>query len=311
MFRIGQGDFARMFKIDASEIPKLAKERLSSYDLTVRLANKTEFAEYVLNFLKLIDETRTYRSKEENLATFERGWTENLLKLKGAGPESLEAALKPGYFRGSKFFRYNTELVVTDNLQLEYELFVIARLCLTYTYLRSSTVVYELGCGSCANLLLLSKILPDAELVGLDWTKASSEIAGELKRKTARPISGHVFDLMEPDKSLTLPEGTALISIHAFEQLGGSFGPALDFILASKPSIVVQYEPVLEFYNGNNLLDYLSLSYCVKRNYLNGYYSKLLRLEKDRRIEILAAYRPYLGGVLHESSVLVWKPLGR
>ncbi len=177
-------------------------------------------------------------------------------------------ALKPGYFRGSRFFRYNDRLVVTNNHQLEYELFLIARLCIFHAWLRNVDVVCELGCGTCANLLLLSDTMPDAAFIGLDWARASCEIAGHLSKRLSRNISGHVFNMLEPDHGVDVPEGAAILSIHAFEQLGREFDAMLDFILAKRPAIVVQYEPVLEFYNTNSLLDALALRYCRKRGYL-------------------------------------------
>jgi hypothetical protein len=79
-------------------------------------------------------------------------------------------------------------------------------------------------------------------------------------------------------------------------------------MLAARPSVVVQYEPVLEFYDPDNLYDALALRYCRQRNYLEGYYPALQRLQDEGRIEILAARRPELGGTLHEASVLVWRP---
>ena len=297
-----------MFRLEKSGVPDLARDLIQKYDLTCRLPTIGEFEEYVLNFLKLEENAGLARSREENRLAFERGWSENLEELKASSPDSYEMALKPKYYRGSKFFSYDNELVVTSNLQLEYELFVIARFCLFHAYLRNVDIIVELGCGACANLLLLSKVLPKTKLIGLDWTSASSEIAVELGRRLLKPISGHVFDMLAPDFSLEIPKGAAIISIHAFEQLGHVFGPALEFIVRSRPSIVMQYEPALEFYDDNRLMDLLALRYCRRRGYLQGYYSRLLEMERDGKIRILAAYRPYLGGVLHESSVLLWKP---
>ena len=306
---IGELDFIRMFRLEKSPFPDLAHDLIKKYDLTYRLAQIAELEEYVLNFLKLKERTGLVRPKEENRLTFERGWSENLEELKTSSPEGYELALKPKYYRGSKFFRYNDQLVITKNLQLEYELFIIARICLFQQYLKNAETICELGCGTCANLLLLSNMLPKAKLIGFDWTVSSCEIAHELGRKLSKPISGHVFDMLEPDLSREIPEGAAIISIHAFEQLGYEFEPVLEFIMRAKPSIVMQYEPILDFYDDNKLLDYLALRYCSRRGYLQGYYERLLRMESEGKIRIMAGYRPHLGGVLHESSVLVWKPI--
>jgi hypothetical protein len=306
---IRESDFVKMFRLEKSGVPDLACHMFGKYDLSYRDASVKELDEYVLDFLKLEETSGLVRTREENRLAFERGWRENLEDLKSSSPEKYELSLKPKYYRGSKFFRYDNRLVVTNNPQLEYELFIIARLCLFHQYLKDVETICELGCGTCANLLLISNMLPKTKLIGFDWTISSCEIAHELGKKLSKPISSHVFDMLEPDLSCEIPEGAAIISIHSFEQLGYEFEAVLEFILRSKPSIVMQYEPVLDFYDDNKLLDYLALRYCKRRGYLQGYYERLLHMESEGRIEIMAGYRPYLGGVLHESSVLVWKPL--
>ena len=65
----------------------------------------------------------------------------------------------------------------------------------------------------------------------------------------------------------------------------------------------------MEFYSDNNLYDLLAIQYCRKRNYLENYLTALKQLEQQQEIEIICAYRPFLGGVLHESSLVVWRPL--
>jgi hypothetical protein len=307
--RVRVNDFIRMFQLDDSGFPEAALPLFDRYDLSSEPATARDLEEYVLHFLRLDDDPLLVRSREENLAAFERGWSENLEELRASGPEAFEEALKPKYFRGSRFFRCNDQLVTTRNSQLEYELFVVARLCLFHAYLKETETVCELGCGTCANLLLLSRFYPEKCLVGMDWTTASMKIADELGSRLGRSISGHVLDMIEPDSGLILPHGAAILSIHAFEQLGMDFEKILAFILSARPSIVLQYEPILDFYKNDSLLDYLALRYCKRRGYLQGYYGRLKELEKEGKIQIIKAYRPYLGGVLHESSVLVWKPL--
>ncbi|OPY00652.1 MAG: hypothetical protein A4E61_01929 [Syntrophorhabdus sp. PtaB.Bin184] len=297
-----------MFRINVPDLPHRVVELIGHQDLTYRPAGTRDLEEYVLHFLELENTGGLERSPAENRSAFENGWTQNLEQLKRSKPEDYLQALKPGYFRGSRFFRYNDRLVVTNNHQLEYELFLIARLCIFHAWLRNVDVVCELGCGTCANLLLLSDTMPDAAFIGLDWARASCEIAGHLSKRLSRNISGHVFNMLEPDHGVDVPEGAAILSIHAFEQLGREFDAMLDFILAKRPAIVVQYEPVLEFYNTNSLLDALALRYCRKRGYLEDYYTRLCDMQEKKLIKILGAWRPYLGGVLHESSLVVWRP---
>lgn len=298
-----------MFRLGSGALPSWIGQELSRACTGYHDADDSEVEEYLRQYAAIIRAPRLRRSKEESLQLFEQGWQENYDKMLREGI-SLQS-LKPGYFRGSKFLRYDRRLIVTENLQLEFELFRIARLILFSRYLQGEAAIWEFGCGSGENLLLLAELFPQVELYGCDWTRSAAKIADYLGRSLERRISGRVFDMLDLDTAPAIPAGNAIITIHAFEQLGPDFEDILQFIISCRPSIVLQYEPVLEFYDRANRLDRFSLRYCRKRNYLQGYYERLRKLERDSEIEIMAAFRPHLGGVLHEASVLVWRPLRR
>ena len=299
-------DFERMFHLPAGSLPARLQNQLRALNTSFHWANEQEVREYLDLFESRISAPVNQRTPAETLAAFEKGWGENFQQLleKGISAE----VLKPGYFRGSKFLRYSGEILVTGNFQLEFELFGIARQILFARYLSGYDCIWELGSGSGQNLLMLAEQFPGVSLQGCDWTRASKQIADYIGQKLHRPISGNVFDMMSCAQAPAMPEHAALISVHAFEQLGQDFHAVLQYILNCRPALVMQYEPVLEFYNPENILDALALRYCRKRHYLEGYYSTLLQLAEQGKLEILAAFRPGLGGVLHESSVLVWKP---
>lgn len=304
--RVEASDFSRMFSVAAAEIPPLFHERLNGMNTAFRPANADELSAYILDLLNKLESPFISRSREENLAAFERGWGENYQMLQsGMTPET---ALRPGYFRDIPFLRYQRGLVVSDNPQIEHDLFTLARILIFNKYLSNFENIAEIGCGSCQNLLLLARMFPLKKLWGLDWTKASVEIACKLGQLLDVDISGHIFDMSSPVE-VPIAEGSALVTIHAMEQLGEDFEPLLEFIFMTKPGLVVHYEPVVEFYNEDNLLDFLAIKYSRKRKYLSGYYTALKSLQNDKKIEILDAWRPYLGGVIHESSLIVWRPI--
>jgi hypothetical protein len=59
----------------------------------------------------------------------------------------------------------------------------------------------------------------------------------------------------------------------------------------------------------NNLLDYLSIRYVKKRNYLDGFREYIWSLSKDGKIEVKVDRRTYLGSLYIDGySVLIWKP---
>ena len=296
---IKQEDFVRMFKTSGDKLPQ---QFLTDIDRV-----NASYHEYTLSVLKLINADYITRTTDENLQAWNTGWNENLESIL-QGQINLQN-LKPKYFRPSKFFRYDNKLIIPENNDIEYDLFALSRYIIFNKYLSGYEDIYELGCGSCHNLLILSDMFPSKRLYGLDWAKPSAKIAQSLGEALNRNVQGFVFDMLNPSPDITLKPGSAVITIHALEQLGEKHDKLLSFIMESRPGIVIHYEPVLEFYDEDNLLDYLALLYTKKRNYLSGYLTALKKLEEQNKIEILEAYRPYLGGVIHEASLIVWKPL--
>jgi hypothetical protein len=305
--KITGDDFLRMFDCHLDELPEQLISGLSHINTEYREANLVDFEEYVLYVLRLINLPDITRTKEENLEAFEKGWGENLESI--ISDKISFESLKPKYFRGSKFLRYGKKLIVTDNLDLEYDLFTLARYLIFNKYLSKAEDIYEFGCGSCQNLLMLSEMFPSKRLYGFDWTNASVRIAEMLGKSRDRKIEGYVFDMMNPSSKIVLKPHSTVFTIHSLEQLGKEHEGLLSFILASRPDIIMHYEPIMEFYDQDNLLDYLALLYSQKRNYLSGFWTALCKLQEQNKIEILKSIRPYLGGIIHEASLIVWRPL--
>jgi hypothetical protein len=305
--RITAEDFCEMFRCAAEELPEGFAQKLWNVDTAYQSASRFQLEEYLLDMLDRIEKPWTMRSREENMQAFEKGWSENLELLKTEGVS--EQTLRPRYFRDNKFLRYNRDLIVARNSNIEYDLFVLARMIIFSRYLCDYDRICELGCGSCNNLYLLHKMLPDKKLCGFDWVPASAKIAEYLAEDLSADISGGVFDMLLPDANLNLDKNTAVITIHAMEQLGEGHGPFIDYLLQNKPGIVIHYEPIVELYDPLNLIDYLAIMYSRKRGYLSGYLPRLRQLENQNKLQILEQFRPNLGGVYHESSLIVWKPL--
>ena len=72
----------------------------------------------------------------------------------------------------------------------------------------------------------------------------------------------------------------------------------------------IHIEPIEELLDKNILLDYLSIKYFEKRNYLSGFLSGLKKLEKQNKIKILKADRNNIGSLFIEGySIIVWQPI--
>jgi len=299
--------FCSMFDDSTKNLPDLFWQVFSSINTKWRLPTLSEGEDYVLSLLKRMYVARDTHDEEANHLAFENGWSENLQLVKeyGVGAETL----RPRYFRESKFLRFSKRIIIPENLNLEYDLFTLSRILFFYRYLADFDFVYEFGCGSCGNLLLLSQMFSDKSYAGFDWTDSSVALARQLGKEIGSSISGQLFNFLRPDTSVKLSSYTAVLTIHALEQIGSNFDRWIDYLLAEKPGIVINYEPMIEFYDNDNLYDYLARRYSEKRGYLNGYLTALRNLSCEGRVEIIKEVRPYVGGIWHESSLLVWKPV--
>ena len=110
------------------------------------------------------------------------------------------------------------------------------------------------------------------------------------------------------DENVEIDSQTAVITMHAMEQLGSAFKPFLDYIFGKRPRLIFHVEPVFELYNPDKLFDELAVKYHEKRNYLKGYLPALKKLEGEGKIEILEIRRLFFGSLFHEGySLIVWK----
>lgn len=307
ILKITKADFCKRFNCDLNGLPEDLISKFCRTNTTYRYPDQKEYEEYILYVLKQVAASSVTRSREENLKRFKEGWLENL-RLILNGQINLQN-LKPRYFRSSDFFRYDNKLIIPENKDIEYDLFTLARYIIFSKYLCDYENIYELGCGSCHNLLMLSEMFPTKCLYGLDWVETSVKIANELSKRLNKNVEGFTFDMFNPSLDIAIKPNSAIITIHSLEQLGNRYEKLLSFILNSKPRFVLHYEPVQELYDPDCLLDYLALLYSERRNYLSGYLTALRELEEQNKIEILEAYRPYVGGVIHESSLIAWRPL--
>ena len=294
---------------EAFGLPDAAAELIHPFtdrvDVRHRAATTAERDAYILEMLGMIRSPFIERSEDENRAAWQRGWQQNLDEARAAG--FAPHTLRPKYFRGHHILRWQGDVLVCENPQIEYDLFVLARRLLFGTYLEGLETIYEVGCGSSNNLWLLSELFPKARIVGLDWVEPAVQLATELGQATGRRIEGRRFDMMNPDAAFTPEPGAGIVTIHALEQIGDRHGALLDWLEAAKPAVVLNYEPILEFYDRANLIDVLALWYSERRRYLTGFWTEIAARRDAGRVEVLAAHRPGLGGVFHEASVIAWR----
>jgi hypothetical protein len=68
-------------------------------------------------------------------------------------------------------------------------------------------------------------------------------------------------------------------------------------------------EPICDFYDLDKSFDLVAAKYIEKRNWLSGYYSSLLDLEKKGIIKILEKLRLF-GSLYHETyNFIIWRKI--
>lgn len=299
-------DLSRRLSLSPDSNHQYLEEELSKIG-TYRFATRSECLEYIANFLSLIEDPKIQREKQENLVAWNRGWGENLSLIEEEG--FSEETVRPKYLRKHKFLRFAKDIIVSENPMLEFQLFQVVRKLIFQDFLHPYDQIHELGCGSGGNLWALAKLFPDKSFTGYDWATPAVQIANKMGNDLNRKIVGKEINFFEHSTNLNFSSSSAVVSVHALEQIGKSHQNLLKTILEAKPSIVLHYEPIMENYDKNNCFDLLAMQYSRKRNYLEGYLEALLHAEKNGLLKILLSKRPEIGGVWHESSLVVWKPL--
>jgi hypothetical protein len=220
------------------------------------------------------------------------------------------ATLNPNFISKYDTVRWQGRYIRPFDRRIELSFFEVFRDWLFSKYLGSAENIYDSGSGSGCNIVELAQKFRPKCLVGLDWSPSAVDILNVYGSKRSENVKGIRFDLFSPDYSIRVPENTVFLTFCAFEQLGGGFHKALDFFIEKKPSLVIQMEPTLEFYQAGDPFDDIAIKYHNHRKYLIGYHTELLRLEAESRIQYINAKRLGFGSMFNECYTLhIWRPL--
>lgn len=239
---------------------------------------------------------------------WEEGWSENLIAIRREGFRA--ELLAPRYFRPD-VLRLGGEYVRPLTATFELDLFAVLRRVLFALYCADVDTVVELGCGTGANLLALVEQLPQVRAIGCDWARSSQELLRAAAEATGCDLRGVHFDMFHPERAEPLPIGprTAVLTVHALEQLGGRWEQVFDYVLRRAPRRCVHLEPLLELYDGTPH-DQRAAAYHRQRNYLDGYLTALRARAAAHDLRVVTEHRVRFGSLFHEAySFVVWEPL--
>ena len=278
----------------------------SNLDLKFTTLNNLEFESSILHVLKVL-EGELPKAGPHRKIDWENGWGENLRKFNESGKEH---ATLPGYFEKSRVIRWQQKWIKPNDPNLEQKLLAILVDSLVLKFTDTANPIYEFGCGTGHHLFRLRKLFPNKKLVGLDWAKSSQElISNYAKSRNDSQLFGEFFDFFSPDYEMQIDKDSIFLTVASLEQTYDNYVKFVDFILQARPKIIINIEQMGEFLDSENLLDYLSLKYFAKRNYLAGYFNYLKSLEKKGEIIIHDARRSMLGSFFIDGySIVVWSP---
>lgn len=301
-------EFARLFGTTADNISADCRAIIDAHDFSYRTLVGEERDHVLLNVLKQIDADQFSLAGPGGKERWEKGWAENRDSFLESGGDASQ--LIPKYIRVGQPLRINQTYVEPTDPNFELNWYEVFRLWLFQTYLADAKTVYEFGCGSGFNLAVLAQLYPDKRYFGLDWASPSVDIVNELGISRGWDMHGHLFDFFSPDRSVRIEENSTVLTIGALEQTGADYEEFLQYLLEASPSLCINIEPIVEWYEGDNLVDYAAIQFHLNRNYWQGFPARLKELEQAGKVEILKAKRSYFGSLYIEGySQFIWRPI--
>ena len=307
LFRLKKEEFAVLFGVGVEDLDECSVELIESLDFRYRKLYGHDRDQIVLRIIKELYCNEIIVSGEARKPDWEKGWRENLQAFTESGYD-LDSLI-PRYFKKHVPVRLNGDYVMPIGSDFVLNCTKVFRSWLFRKYLKDVETLYEFGCGPGSHLAFLAELYPDKNLYGLDWAESSQEILEHLSKRFCSSIKGIHFDFFQPDHDFHLSKNCAALTFGALEQIGEKFETFLQYILHQKPTICINVECINEFYQQNNLPDFLALQYHRRRNYLSNYLTRLRQLESEGRLRILKAHHQPFGNIYNDThSYIIWKP---
>ncbi len=298
-------DFEKMF---GDKFSSYLKKKIIKYNFQYQELTEAEKFHYIRRCIDVLLDKNIVKAGKHRIKQWEKGWGENYSNyLKNNNIDSVS----PGYFGKYNIVRINQKYIRAISKNFEKNTLSVIIEWLADKYMKSANHIYEFGCGTGHHLLKIREYNKKAELYGLDWAKSSQKIINQIvKNGFDKNIKAHRFDFFHPDKNFKINKNSVIYTVAALEQTGNNYKKFINYLLSNKPDLCINIEPISELLDEANLLDYLSIRYFEKRNYLKGFYNHLKNLENNKKIKILNAQRSFIGSLFIDGySAIVWKIL--
>jgi len=300
-------EFAEMFGATANDFSAGCKKLVEQMDFRHLIIKGQERDRVILGVLNAIESGELTVSGKRRKEDWERGWGQNLQRFIESDYDL--SCLVPAYYQSHSVLRLQGEYIRPLNAGFVVDWYTIYRRYFFEKCLSDYDCIYELGCGTGLNLVMMAELFPDKTIHGADWVVASKKIVDTIAEVHNYNIKGHVVDLFSPVDDFEMCGNSAIVTLNSLEQVGADHEPFIQFVLKKAPAICINWEPLVELYDQSDLLDYLAIRYHRKRGYLEGYLTRLRELECEGKAEILKTQRICFGSVYQEGfSLVVWRP---
>ena len=289
---------------------KIVDQKIRQSKLSYNFVKKKNLENIYLDLVNLIFFSKMSISGKHRHKQWERGWKYNFSQFKVK--KNLNS-LVPMWFYANRLkpLRLFGQFIKPTTSNFEYKFKKIFLYYIFSKYFKKVENIYEFGCGTGHDLLLIREIYVNKNLMGLDWSLNSRNIVKLINKKNKKAKIGfNFFNFFDFNiDSFAIPQNTGVLTSGALEQTGGNYKKFVRMLINKKVNICVNIEPMEEFYDfKNKLLDKFAYIYHKKRKYLKGYLNYLKFLEKKRIIKIIKIQRNGLGCYKHESyNYVVWK----
>lgn len=296
--------FAEQFGVEPDSLSESVIEMIDKGNWKCHLLDIPSRDRVILHVMKAIvsDELSLAGEKQR----WDKGWDEVLSEFTKTG--NLDA-LVPKYIRPNQPVRDNREFVLPVDPDFELHWYQVFRRWLFDTWLKPYNAVYEFGCGTGHNLVAFAQWDNSKGYIGLDWSASAAETVNAVGKALNVRMLGLQFDFFDPHP-LACVKGSAVLTIGALEQTGDKYPRFIEWLLEMKPAICVHVEPIIEWYDETNLVDWTAIQYLKKRKYWSGFPDYMQKLADSGQIEIIHKKRTEIGSLFVEGyMIFVWRPI--
>jgi len=277
-------EIADLFGTTQDRLDAETRARIAACDWGYEPLPGEERDAVVVDLLDRMESRRLTTVANEDKSRWVKGWGENLQALREKSGDLN--ALVPKYIRPGQVVRLKGDFVRSRDPNFELNWFNAFSRWFFSTHLSDYDEIFEFGSGSGINIATLAQMFPEKKIHGLDWAQPAVDIVESLRTLKGMRTEGRPFDFFHPDESVNFPPNSAVITVGALEQTGTNWHGFLDFLLRKKPVRVHHIEPIYEWYDPSQLVDYTAWKAHELRNFWRGFPPRLLELEREGRVAI-------------------------